>query len=59
MGLFEGRKQRAIELSKEFSPDQLKGARWNLPGWTEANKRLDDAGIGVATIMKPEPPSQG
>lgn len=59
MGLFEERKQREIELRKEFTPEQLKGARWKVPGWDEANKRLDEAGIGLPTIMKPQPPSQG
>jgi hypothetical protein len=59
MGLFEDRRQREIELRKEFTADQFKGARWKVPGWDEANKRLDEAGIGVAHVMKPEPPSQG
>lgn len=59
MSLFDERKQREIELRKEFAPDQLKGARWKVPGWEEANKKLDEAGIGVATVWKPQPPSQG
>lgn len=59
MGFFDERKQREIELRKEFTADQLTGARWKVPGWDEANQKLDKAGIGVATVWKPEPPSQG
>ncbi len=40
-------KLRAGILAEQFTAEQLSGARWDVPGWDEANKKLDALGLGV------------
>lgn len=49
-------KERHIRLSKEFSSEQLQGARMNVPGFSEAAQKLDDAGLAAKTVWQPKLP---
>lgn len=48
--------QRDSILAQHFTEEQMKGARWNLPGWTEINQKLDEAGLSAEPWV-PKAPS--
>jgi hypothetical protein len=61
----KSREARNSIVREQFTDAQLKGARWNLPGWSELNDRLDREGyegpgmVNLTLLDAPKAPGQG